>query len=70
MGKPTSQPEPATAIQHFSHPHPLQLFNCHTQQTPNAALCSGCKLKASGWIYTCNYCNYFLHISCSSSLNK
>ncbi|KAK3224042.1 hypothetical protein Dsin_011067 [Dipteronia sinensis] len=23
------------------------------------------ELKASGWIYTCNYCNYFLHISCS-----
>ncbi|KAI9169054.1 hypothetical protein LWI28_006265 [Acer negundo] len=65
MGKPTSQPEAATAIQHFSHPHPLQLSNYQTQQTPNAALCSGCKLKASGWIYSCNYCNHFLHISCS-----
>ncbi|CAK7331767.1 unnamed protein product [Dovyalis caffra] len=63
MGKLPAQPEPA--IQHFSHPHPLQLSNYQPQQTLCPASCSGCKLKVSGWIYTCTQCNYFLHVSCS-----
>ncbi|KAL5760576.1 hypothetical protein ACOSQ2_019414 [Xanthoceras sorbifolium] len=57
MGKLPSQPEPP--IHHFSHPHPLQLSNYHTQQTPNSVSCSVCKVKASGGNYTC------VHISCS-----
>ncbi|XP_058080160.1 uncharacterized protein LOC131228494 [Magnolia sinica] len=52
-------------IHHFSHQHPLSLSNL-PQQTPNTQpSCSGCTLKASGWMYTCKTCNYSLHISCS-----
>ena len=63
MGRMNQQPE--TVIHHFSHSHPLQLSNHHPQQTLTLASCSGCKLKASGLIYDCKRCNYFLHISCS-----
>nr|TKR66039.1 hypothetical protein D5086_0000314880 [Populus alba] len=63
MGRLPAQTE--AAIQHFSHPHPLQLSNYQPQQTLCLASCSGCKLKISGWIYACTQCNYFLHVSCS-----
>ncbi|XP_058080158.1 protein VACUOLELESS GAMETOPHYTES-like [Magnolia sinica] len=51
-------------IQHFSHPHPLELVQLSTIHFP-ASPCAGCKLKASSWIYACKPCNYVLHITCS-----
>ncbi|XP_077246162.1 uncharacterized protein LOC143886065 [Tasmannia lanceolata] len=51
-------------INHFSHDHPLELSNLQ-QQSLTTPSCSGCKLKVSGWIYTCKTCNYTLHITCS-----
>ncbi|CAL5330908.1 unnamed protein product [Camellia sinensis] len=63
MGKMNSQPEPT--VQHFSHPHTLHLSNHQPQQTLNLALCSCCKLSVSGLIYTCQLCNYYLHVKCS-----
>ncbi|XP_077246166.1 uncharacterized protein LOC143886070 [Tasmannia lanceolata] len=58
-------------IHHFSHEHPLQLSNLQQQnQNQITASCSGCKLKASGWIYTCKPCNYTLHITCSQLPQK
>ncbi|KAL3537289.1 hypothetical protein ACH5RR_000655 [Cinchona calisaya] len=50
-------------INHFSHPHPLQLSNNQNHITSSS--CSGCKLKATGLIYSCSTCNYFLHVKCS-----
>lgn len=50
-------------INHFSHAHPLHLFNHQDQFT--TASCSGCKLEATGLIYTCTTCNYYLHIKCA-----
>ncbi|XWS32799.1 hypothetical protein CRYUN_Cryun22dG0020600 [Craigia yunnanensis] len=49
-------------IQHFSHPHLLELTN---PQTLTITPCSGCKLQSSGWMYTCKPCNFTLHTSCS-----
>ncbi|WRX22504.1 DC1 - like 10 [Theobroma cacao] len=49
-------------IQHFSHPHLLELTN---PLTLNITPCSGCKLQSSGWMYTCKPCNFTLHTSCS-----
>ncbi|OMO64568.1 C1-like protein [Corchorus olitorius] len=48
-------------IQHFSHPHLLELTN----QTLNISPCSACNLPPSGWMYTCKPCNFSLHTSCS-----
>ncbi|KAE8710018.1 EARLY-PHYTOCHROME-RESPONSIVE1 family protein [Hibiscus syriacus] len=50
-------------IQHFSHPHPLEL--ALNPQTLNPSPCSACKLQSSGWMYTCKPCNFTLHASCS-----
>nr|DAD22147.1 TPA_asm: hypothetical protein HUJ06_023610 [Nelumbo nucifera] len=63
MGKLNYDP----VIQHFSHPHPLELCCNHQQLNLHAVSCSGCKLKlaSAGPIYTCRCCNFFLHISCS-----
>ncbi|XP_038723612.1 uncharacterized protein LOC120015312 [Tripterygium wilfordii] len=64
MGMLPGQPEPC--IQHFSHPHHLQLSNYdQTFLAQTLSFCSCCKLKVSGWIYTCIPCNFFLDISCS-----
>ncbi|MBA0579661.1 uncharacterized protein LOC105768540 [Gossypium raimondii] len=49
-------------IQHFSHPHLLELTNI---QALNLNPCSACKLQSSGWMYTCRPCNFALHTSCS-----
>ncbi|XVF60380.1 hypothetical protein PTKIN_Ptkin08bG0040800 [Pterospermum kingtungense] len=49
-------------VQHFSHPHLLELTNA---QTLNIGPCSGCKLQSFGWMYTCKPCNFTLHTSCS-----
>ncbi|EOY02306.1 hypothetical protein QUC31_018246 [Theobroma cacao] len=49
-------------IQHFSHPHLLELTN---PLTLNITPCSGCKLQSSGWMYICKSCNFTLHTSCS-----
>ncbi|KAL3537290.1 hypothetical protein ACH5RR_000656 [Cinchona calisaya] len=80
MGKPNTQPQfdhqPSSAIpitdqsstssiNHFSHPHPLQLSNNQSQQAFTISSCSGCKLEASGMVYSCTICNYFLHQKCS-----
>lgn len=75
MGKPTLQPDqssttprnissPSSSINHFSHPHPLHLSQ-HAITGNSSSLCSGCKLEASGMIYSCTICNYFLHKKCS-----
>ncbi|KAL1204149.1 Protein VACUOLELESS GAMETOPHYTES [Cardamine amara subsp. amara] len=59
MGKPTSQN--TSFINHFSHPHRLQL-------TPSSSSppCSACKLAGgNGRSYSCRPCNFSLHESCS-----
>ncbi|PQQ19841.1 rho GTPase-activating protein gacU [Prunus yedoensis var. nudiflora] len=68
--KLNGQPQPD--LQHFSHPHPLRLYNHQPQQQTlnlqqqQLASCACCKLNVSGgWIYSCTPCNYFLHIPCS-----
>ncbi|EOA29026.1 hypothetical protein CARUB_v10025280mg [Capsella rubella] len=59
MGKPTSQNN--NFINHFSHPHRLQLAPA-TSSPP----CSACKLAGgNGRVYSCRPCNFFLHESCS-----
>lgn len=50
-------------INHFSHPHALDLIT-HQNFAPSQ-LCSGCKIQATGSVYTCKSCNFFLHIECS-----
>ncbi|GMI86819.1 hypothetical protein HRI_002351200 [Hibiscus trionum] len=52
-------------IQHFSHPHPLDLIIDPQTQTLNPFPCSACKHLSSGWMYTCKPCNFTLHASCS-----
>ncbi|XP_043717971.1 uncharacterized protein LOC122665906 [Telopea speciosissima] len=60
------EPNCNQSIQHFSHPHPLELINLQQQQpTFNMPLCAMCKLQHSGLIYICKTCNFILHISCS-----
>ncbi|KAH6772931.1 hypothetical protein C2S51_011335 [Perilla frutescens var. frutescens] len=46
---------------HFSHQHPL-LF--HQVPQGSQTHCSGCKSPASGNVYVCWQCNYFLHDQC------
>ncbi|KAJ0238942.1 Cysteine/Histidine-rich C1 domain family protein [Hirschfeldia incana] len=59
MGKPTAQNN--SFINHFSHPHPLQLIP-PTSSPP----CSACKLAGgNGRVYSCRPCNFSLHESCS-----
>ncbi|WZZ04711.1 uncharacterized protein LOC106358426 [Brassica napus] len=59
MGKPTAQNN--SFINHFSHPHPLQLIP-PTSSPP----CSACKLTGgNGRVYSCRPCNFSLHESCS-----
>lgn len=62
MGRMNQQPE--ALIHHFSHSHPLQLSHHQPQHALSVASCSGCRLKASGSVYYCKSCNYFLHKSC------
>ncbi|KAJ8505235.1 hypothetical protein OPV22_006121 [Ensete ventricosum] len=50
-------------INHFSHPHPLELASLQQSLTPPT--CAGCTFRASGWAYSCKACNYTLHISCA-----
>ncbi|ESQ51205.1 hypothetical protein EUTSA_v10016319mg [Eutrema salsugineum] len=59
MGKPTTQNN--SFINHFSHPHRLQLTPA-TSSPP----CSACKLAGgNGRVYSCRPCNFSLHESCS-----
>lgn len=58
-----NQSSSTNSINHFSHPHPLQLSHHHSTIGNNS--CSGCNLQVSGAIYTCTICNYFLHPKCS-----
>ncbi|CAH8263911.1 unnamed protein product [Arabidopsis lyrata] len=59
MGKPTSQNN--SSINHFSHPHRLQL-----SQATSSPPCSACKLAGgNGRVYSCRPCNFSLHESCS-----
>ncbi|WOG93598.1 hypothetical protein DCAR_0312884 [Daucus carota subsp. sativus] len=66
-----------TQILHFTHPHPLVL-NSNDQFTlpdmsssnvnPVRTTCAGCKLPANSsddLIYSCNRCNYHLHLFCT-----
>ncbi|KAL3622423.1 hypothetical protein CASFOL_033834 [Castilleja foliolosa] len=65
MGRPKTEPpsDQASSIVHFSHPHQLHLSN--PQTLPQNFSCSGCKLNdAIGPIYTCNPCNFTLHLKC------
>lgn len=50
-------------INHFSHPHPLELALSTTAQP-----CSACKLQTQQftWLYTCKLCNFILHTSCAN----
>ncbi|KAL6495649.1 hypothetical protein OROGR_030212 [Orobanche gracilis] len=48
-------------FKHFSHHHGLVL---HQMPQGSEAQCSGCKSPASGEIYACWQCNYFLHGQC------
>ncbi|KAE8689313.1 EARLY-PHYTOCHROME-RESPONSIVE1 family protein [Hibiscus syriacus] len=50
-------------MQHFSHPHPLELIN--PQTLSHLPPCSACNLQSSGWMYTCRPCNFTLHASCT-----
>lgn len=52
-------------IQHFSHPHLLELTDPQTLTL--IPPCSACKLQSSGsWMYTCKTCvNFTLHVSCT-----
>ncbi|KAL2461312.1 Cysteine/Histidine-rich C1 domain family protein [Abeliophyllum distichum] len=70
MGKISSETPNETTINHFSHPHPLKLHNCQSQQTLIPSSCSGCKLQVSGLTYSCTTCNYFLHKKCSEMPQK
>ncbi|CAH2060452.1 unnamed protein product [Thlaspi arvense] len=59
MGKPTTQNN--SSINHFSHPHRLQLI-----PTTSSPPCSACKLAGgSDRVYSCRPCNFYLHESCS-----
>ncbi|XP_052173656.1 uncharacterized protein LOC127788974 [Diospyros lotus] len=53
-------------LNHFSHEHPLELLKFQPQppSAPTVA-CSGCELAASGQLYCCSTCNYYLHEPCS-----
>ncbi|MQL87885.1 hypothetical protein Taro_020434 [Colocasia esculenta] len=59
MGRLEHEP----VIQHFSHPHPLELSNFQQALAPST--CVGCRLRASGWTYACKACSYVLHITCA-----
>lgn len=58
MGKLNHDPY----INHFSHPHPLELSNAQSLYMNS---CSACNLQPSGWMYSCKPCNFTLHISCT-----
>ncbi|KAL3615398.1 hypothetical protein CASFOL_041059 [Castilleja foliolosa] len=49
-------------FKHFSHTHGL-VFHQTPQLGPEIH-CSGCKSPASGNVYACWKCNYFLHEQC------
>eukprot|EP00262_Sarcandra_glabra_P008688 TRINITY_DN22330_c0_g1_i1.p1 TRINITY_DN22330_c0_g1~~TRINITY_DN22330_c0_g1_i1.p1 ORF type:complete len:260 (+),score=14.24 TRINITY_DN22330_c0_g1_i1:106-885(+) len=55
-------------INHFGHPHPLELSNLQNQ-TLNTPICYGCNQKCYGLTYTCKFCNIFLHTTCSQMPN-
>ncbi|XP_030541251.2 uncharacterized protein LOC115748773 [Rhodamnia argentea] len=65
MGRLSYDPQ----IQHFSHPHTLQLSNHHHHQLPTSlSVCSACHhpLSSGGaWIYSCPPCGFALHASCA-----
>ncbi|XP_070032228.1 protein VACUOLELESS GAMETOPHYTES-like isoform X1 [Nicotiana tomentosiformis] len=66
MGKVKLEPqESKNTINHFSHPHPLELITNQNFASSSSQLCSGCKIQAIGSIYTCKSCNFFLHTECS-----
>ncbi|XP_077246968.1 uncharacterized protein LOC143886746 [Tasmannia lanceolata] len=64
MGRLSSQ---ETTLQHFSHVHPLQLYNMQQQEQ---AQCDGCQLPCTGLVYRCTSCNYILHKSCTQIPNQ
>ncbi|XP_047318694.1 uncharacterized protein LOC124922019 [Impatiens glandulifera] len=67
MGKLNTQNQPDQTINHFSHPHPLNLTtNYYNNNNNPSSICSGCKLTiVSGQIYSCHFCKFFLHLKCS-----
>ncbi|MQM10039.1 hypothetical protein Taro_042926 [Colocasia esculenta] len=53
----------APVMEHFSHPHRLEL--CSMEQSLAPTTCSCCRQMPSGWTYACRACNYYLHASCA-----
>ncbi|GAB4846391.1 hypothetical protein Ancab_025396 [Ancistrocladus abbreviatus] len=54
-------------IVHFSHPHPLRLFQSHEKP---GVICNGCDLELLGMAYCCTKCNFHLHESCSKATRE
>ncbi|KAJ8573528.1 hypothetical protein K7X08_010039 [Anisodus acutangulus] len=67
MGRVKLEPQQIkNTINHFSHAqHPLELINHQDLSSSSSQLCSGCKIQATGSVYTCKSCNFFLHLECS-----
>ncbi|RWR92912.1 putative protein binding protein [Cinnamomum micranthum f. kanehirae] len=59
--------EQETTLQHFSHTHPLQLWNLQPQDQTQ---CNGCKSPCTGLAYRCTLCNYYLHKACTQIPNQ
>ncbi|KAL8042703.1 hypothetical protein ABFS82_09G072500 [Erythranthe guttata] len=58
---PAAAPPASTTLKHFTHPHELHPTTIYHPQT----LCTGCKLQASGTMYTCQPCSFTLHHTCA-----
>lgn len=53
-------------VNHFSHPHPLELTSPDPRSTAPPSSCAGCALPTSvGAYYSCKTCAYALHVPCS-----
>ncbi|KAG6521670.1 uncharacterized protein LOC122050581 [Zingiber officinale] len=53
-------------VNHFSHPHPLELTSPDHRSTAPPPTCAGCALPASaGAYYSCKACAYALHVPCA-----
>ncbi|CAN4080470.1 unnamed protein product [Withania somnifera] len=70
MGRVKLEPQQSNnTLNHFSHPqHPLELIT-HQNFDPSQ-VCSGCKIQATGSVYTCKSCNFYLHLECSQMPQK
>ncbi|PKI49164.1 hypothetical protein CRG98_030442 [Punica granatum] len=53
----------SSMVDHFSHPHPLRSFNIKEEN--KHLTCKACEQHASGDVYGCPGCMFFLHRSCA-----